>query len=187
MMKKLSLLIVLLTMTTGLQAIPANAQIDGQNGGIIEWHGDETSAPNFFLEDINEPQMPLHASHPDTIPCAGVITSEYGWRRLSRSHARMHLGVDIAAPTGSPVKAPADGKVLFAGYKGGYGLTVILDHGGELTTLFGHNSRLFVSEGDVVKRGQEISLVGTTGHSTGPHVHYEVRIEGQAVNPTRFF
>jgi len=147
----------------------------------------EDGDTSFFLDDANEFQISMDAAQPDMMPCEGIITSEFGWRRLSRSRARLHKGVDIAAPVGSPVMAPADGRVAFAGRKNGYGLTVIIDHGGNLTTLFGHNSDIFVSEGQMVKKGQEISRVGMTGHTTGPHVHYEVRVEGNPVNPTRFF
>ena len=162
------------------------AKIRDEDGGLIEI--DETSAPNFFLEDANELSvpLPLHASLPSMMPCTGIITSEFGWRRMGHGRSRMHLGVDIAAPKGSPVLAPADGRVAFAGRKGGYGLAIVIDHGGELTTLYGHNSKLFVTEGEIIKKGQEISLVGSTGHSTGPHVHYEVRVDGNPINPNRF-
>lgn len=183
MIKKICTLSLILAFT--LVAQLGVAHLSDDNGGLVEF--DPESAPNFFLEDANDDfHFSLETNRPDLKPCDGIITSDYGWRRISRKHARMHLGVDIAAPYGSSVMASADGRVVFAGRKGGYGLAIVIDHGGELTTLYGHNSQLFVKEGELVKRGQEISLVGSTGHSTGPHVHYEVRVDGNPINPSRF-
>lgn len=122
---------------------------------------------------------------PELLPCEGRISSGFGLRRWGR-RMKMHKGLDIAAPIGTPVVAPAKGTVEFVGRKGGYGLTVVINHGGEITTLYGHNSKVLVSEGDIVKKGQEISEVGSTGRSTGPHVHYEVRVDGEQVNPSEF-
>ena len=169
-----------------LAQVPAYASIHSADdeGGMIEF--ELSSAPNFFLEDANEFSPGLEAVLPDMMPCDGIVTSDFGWRRISRRRGRMHLGVDIAAPYGSTIVAPADGKVAFVGRKGGYGLTVILEHGGNLTTLYAHNSEIFVKEGDTVRRGQHISSVGMSGHSTGPHVHYEVRVDGNAVNPSKY-
>ncbi|MCP5468669.1 MAG: M23 family metallopeptidase [Deltaproteobacteria bacterium] len=124
---------------------------------------------------------------PQGIPCEGVITSHFGWRKISRRRARMHLGTDIAGPVGTVIYAPAAGKVSFSGTKGGYGNTVVLDHGNDLSTLYGHNSELLVKEGQWVEKGQAISKMGSTGRSTGPHLHYEVRISGKPVNPRKFF
>src|SRR5436190_3755138 len=81
----------------------------------------------FFLEDANDFEISVEAARPEMMPCDGIISSEFGWRRMSRTRARLHKGVDIAAPFGSPVMAPADGRVAFAGRKNGYGLTVIID------------------------------------------------------------
>ncbi len=98
----------------------------------------------------------------------------------------MHEGIDFQAPIGTPVLAAADGVVLFAGFHPQYGYMVDIDHGNDLVTRYAHNSKLLVKEGDVVKRGREIAESGTTGRSTGPHLHFEVRIKGVAQNPTNF-
>lgn len=124
---------------------------------------------------------------PSAWPVSGVVSSEFGVRRHPISGNRQqHGGIDIAAPRGTPVTAPAKGVVAFAGERGGYGLTVIIDHGYGLRTLYAHNSRLHVREGDVVTRGDVIASVGSTGVSTGPHLHYEVIVNGKAVNPRSY-
>ena len=96
---------------------------------------------------------------------------------------KLHTGVDIKVPLGKNIVAANDGKVIFSGTYGGYGKAVIIDHGGKTSTLYAHNSKLLVKEGDVVVRGQTISLCGSTGLSTGPHLHFEVRINGSPVDP----
>ncbi len=117
-------------------------------------------------------------------PVNGPITSGFGMRMhpiLGRK--RMHKGIDISARNGTPIHAAADGIVIIAGWGRGYGNRVILDHGGGVSTLYGHASRLYVHTGDRVKRGQTIAAVGSTGLSTGNHLHWEVHIGGKAVNP----
>lgn len=111
-------------------------------------------------------------------PVSGPVTSGFGER-----WGRMHEGIDIGVPTGTPVAAAAGGTVLVAGWMGGYGNLVVIDHGNGLATAYGHNSVLSVGVGQVVSRGQTIALAGSTGHSFGPHVHFEVRVNGNAVNP----
>lgn len=98
----------------------------------------------------------------------------------------MHEGIDFLAETGSPVVAAAGGVVVFAGFHPQYGYMVDIDHGNDLVTRYGHCSKLFVKEGDVVARGRKIAEVGSTGRSTGPHLHFEVRFRGSAQNPTKF-
>lgn len=153
-----------------------------------------SSASQFFLDDANDltsnfelerniDNLPEISVQGHFWPVNGVLTSHFGKWRGSRKRGRYHIGVDIAAPHGTPILAPLNGSVIYAGRKGGYGLTVILDHGNGLATLYGHNSKLEVKEGDQVRKGQIISRVGSTGHSTGPHLHYEVRLEGHPVNP----
>ena len=111
-------------------------------------------------------------------PARGVITSRYGWR-----YRRHHDGIDLASPRGTPIYAARAGRVAFAGWYYGYGRAVIIAHGGGLTTLYGHASRLVARTGQVVEQGDVIALVGCTGRCTGSHLHFEVRINGRAVNP----
>jgi murein DD-endopeptidase MepM/ murein hydrolase activator NlpD len=111
-------------------------------------------------------------------PVHGVLTSGFGWR-----WGRMHEGVDIAVSSGTPVVAAKAGVVIVAGWMGGYGNLVVVDHGGGVATAYGHNTSVTVGVGQLVAQGQLIAYSGNTGHSTGPHVHFEVRINGGAVDP----
>jgi murein DD-endopeptidase MepM/ murein hydrolase activator NlpD len=113
-----------------------------------------------------------------SLPVKGKITSLFGPR-----WGRKHEGIDIAAPTGTDVFASMDGKVSFSGWEGGYGNLVIIDHGNGLQSYYGHNSKLLVKEGQTVSKGTHIADVGSTGNSTGPHSHFEIRKNGTAVNP----
>jgi murein DD-endopeptidase MepM/ murein hydrolase activator NlpD len=111
-------------------------------------------------------------------PVHGVLTSYYGWR-----WGRMHEGIDLAVPSGTPVVSAAAGTVIVAGWMGGYGNLVVVDHGGGIATAYGHNTSVTVAPGQQVAQGQLIAYSGNTGHSTGPHVHFEVRVNGAAVDP----
>jgi murein DD-endopeptidase MepM/ murein hydrolase activator NlpD len=111
-------------------------------------------------------------------PANGVLTSGFGWR-----WGRMHEGIDIAVPTGTPVVASAAGFVIVAGWVGGYGNLVVVDHGGGIATAYGHNSSFAVGAGQSVAQGHVLAYAGSTGHSTGPHIHFEVRINGSPVDP----
>jgi murein DD-endopeptidase MepM/ murein hydrolase activator NlpD len=118
------------------------------------------------------------------LPLRGPFTSRFGLRAhplFGRRH--FHTGVDIAAPRGTPVRAAADGTVLYAGWYGGYGKLVVLDHGQGTSTLYGHLSQILVTSGQRVARGQLIGRVGSTGYSTGPHLHFEIRQNGRPVDP----
>jgi murein DD-endopeptidase MepM/ murein hydrolase activator NlpD len=124
-------------------------------------------------------------SIPSIVPLSGVhMTSGFGmrWHPVIGGH-RQHQGVDLASPIGTPIHATADGMVAMAERFGGYGLYVQIEHGGSLETRYGHMSRIAVAEGQQVHKGDVIGYVGTTGRSTGPHLHYEVRVDGAAVNP----
>ena len=120
-------------------------------------------------------------------PVPGPITSAFGPRlHPILGYTRMHTGVDMTAPLGQDIKAGADGKVILASTYGGYGLTVIIDHGGGMTTLYAHQSRVFVSVGDSVGAGEVVGEAGSTGLATGPHLHFEVRINGTPVDPADY-
>lgn len=114
-------------------------------------------------------------------PVRGTVTSEYGYR-----WGRLHAGIDIGAPNGVPIRAAKGGEVITAGSMGGYGNTVIIDHGGGFTTLYAHMSRIGASDGASVSQGQVIGYVGSTGHSTGNHLHFETRVNGSPQNPRRY-
>lgn len=117
-------------------------------------------------------------------PANANITSGFGGRiHPILGYRRFHAGVDFGASYGSTIRAADAGRVIFSGWYGGYGQAVIIDHGGGLTTLYGHCSRLFVREGQTVQQGQAISAVGSTGLSTGPHLHFEVRRNGSPIDP----
>lgn len=117
-------------------------------------------------------------------PISGRITSRYGQVESIRSHA--HSGTDIAAPAGTPIKAAAGGTVSFAGVNGGYGNLVIIDHGNGIQTYYGHCSKIYVSKGDTVEAGDVIAAVGSTGYSTGNHLHFEIRKNGSTLNPQKY-
>ena len=117
-------------------------------------------------------------------PISGEITSEYGWRTHPiYGDAHYHSGLDIGGDYGQPILAAAAGTVIHSGWISGYGNTVIIDHGGGVSSLYGHNEDLAVSEGQHVSQGQVIAFCGSTGNSTGPHCHFEVREGGEPVSP----
>ncbi|NLU45262.1 MAG: peptidoglycan DD-metalloendopeptidase family protein, partial [Acholeplasmataceae bacterium] len=120
-------------------------------------------------------------------PIHGEITSPYGWRTHPIFGTQIfHSGIDIAADYGDPILAADSGTVVYAGWMGGYGNAVMIDHGGGLVTLYGHNTAVLVSEGQAVDKGQVIAHAGSTGYSTGPHCHFEVRLHGETVNPLSY-
>ncbi|HEY6357291.1 MAG TPA: M23 family metallopeptidase, partial [Vicinamibacterales bacterium] len=117
-------------------------------------------------------------------PAQGPMVSGFGmrWHPILGGY-RMHTGIDIAAPYGAPIIASDAGVVLFVGWYGGYGNTVIVDHGSGYSTLYAHCSAILVNQGQNVARGQAIARVGATGYATGPHLHFEIRVNGVPVNP----
>lgn len=124
---------------------------------------------------------------PSGAPVNSYVTSYFGGRADPFGHGgENHKGMDFKANYGDPVRVVADGVVVWAGPRGGYGNLVEVDHGNGYTTRYGHNSQLEVKVGDLVRVGQEVAKAGSTGHSTGPHVHFEVRLNGDAVNPSKF-
>ena len=120
-------------------------------------------------------------------PVQGEITSYYGWRTHPIfGTTRYHSGYDIACDTGTPIVAADSGTVVYSGWLGGYGYCVMIDHGGGLVSLYGHNSELWVSEGQYVQQGETIALAGSTGWSTGPHCHFEARLNGELTDPMNY-
>ncbi|HEX4841261.1 MAG TPA: peptidoglycan DD-metalloendopeptidase family protein, partial [bacterium] len=145
-----------------------------------------------MIRGAQAPLLRLHVAEARTPfafawPSRGAITSGFGLRRhpvFGIMH--VHTGVDLAAVWGSPVLAASDGRVIYAGWFGGYGKIVVIDHGQGISTLYGHLSQWLVPSGDEVHRGQVIARVGNTGYSTGPHLHFEIRINGTPVDPEGF-
>lgn len=124
---------------------------------------------------------------PSIWPTSGDVTSRFGWRSSPWGGSRdWHPGIDIANSSGTPIIATAGGEVVQSEWYGGYGNMVQINHGNGITTVYGHNSQNLVRAGQVVKKGETIAYIGSTGYSTGPHVHYEVRVNGTAVNPESF-
>ena len=136
------------------------------------------------LADVTAPAVQQDEAVGLGAPVAGHVTSGFGLRRHPiLGYVRMHAGIDFAAASGSPIYAVSDGQVSYAGWHGGHGNYVRLEHGGGLATGYGHMSRIVVSPGSRIGRGQVIGYVGSTGLSTGPHLHYELLRDGHPVNP----
>jgi murein DD-endopeptidase MepM/ murein hydrolase activator NlpD len=139
------------------------------------------------LKSFLEEKRSVLAATPTIPPLKGLITAGYGYRTSPFTGQReMHEGLDIAAPHGTPIMATADGIVSFVGPLAAYGNVVFINHGQGFATFYSHTSRNAVREGQQVKRGEVIAYVGTTGRTTGPHVHYEIQINGSAVNPLKY-
>lgn len=140
------------------------------------------------FEDYLEEFKNAISNTPVGSPLDGRITSSFGIRTnpFTGKHGDIHKGLDIAAPEGSLVKCTADGKVVYAGYRGDYGKLVVINHGDEYETFYGHLSEIMVKVGDEVKANTHIGKVGSTGRSTGPHLHYEIHRNDKKINPKTF-
>jgi len=139
------------------------------------------------LERFMERTRPMLLSLPLRWPVRGPLNSRFGMRPSPwTGEQEFHRGLDISANRGTAVLAPASGTVYFAGNGGEYGTTVILDHGNDLRSLYGHLQEIRVKHGERIERGQVIALTGNTGRTSGPHLHYEIQIHGQAVDPRQF-
>lgn len=162
------------------QAVETRA---AQLSGLVDELDPRMSAMVQDLEDWRS----YRAALPSTWPAYGVLTSEFGYRRSPFSRRwKFHSGIDVAAPRGTPIYAAAPGVVTFAGYNSGYGRMIEIDHGHGVKTRYAHNTSHFVQEGDVMDVGERIATVGSTGRATGPHVHFEVLIDGQQVDPLEY-
>jgi len=162
-----------------------DAQVGEMEGEIAALEKEEASIKKLIAERVK-----AAGASPGSLtrPVPGAITSGFGPRvHPIYGYTRMHNGVDMNAAMGQKIRAAADGTVFFAGVKGGYGNSIMIDHGGGMVTLYAHQSRFAVSVGQRVKAGQVIGYAGSTGLSTGPHLHFEVRINGKPVNPVNYF
>jgi murein DD-endopeptidase MepM/ murein hydrolase activator NlpD len=127
------------------------------------------------------------AATPSIWPTSGFVTSGYGFRTSPFTARRQfHAGIDIAADFGTRIIAPASGRVVFAGRRGAFGRLVEIDHGFGIRTIYGHTDEIYVRVGQRVERGTRIASVGSTGRSTGPHLHYQVKAQGRTVNPADY-
>lgn len=170
------------------RGVPGREQVTVE---IARTNGDETSRKTLSVDSISGPEAQVYVmgtklwpTRADgwVWPAVGRITSGYGWRRRE-----FHHGVDIGAPFGTQALAAKAGTVTYAGWRHGYGNLVIVDHAGGYETYYGHLSAFLVAVGDKVSRGQAIGRVGSTGRSTGPHVHFEIHLNGKTQNPTGFY
>lgn len=158
-----------------------------ENLGKLKLYALDQEVLSQRLMEFFQDQRTLLAATPSIWPVKGWVTSGFGRRKSPfTGKSESHSGLDIATKSGSPIIAPADGIVSFSGTKGSYGKVLVIDHGYGYTTFFGHCSSLKKKVGAKVKRGDTIALVGSSGRSTGPHVHYEVRVNGVATNPTKY-
>ena len=179
-----SSLVLAFILLLAFQAARSNVHIPEQDFSSIRIPAYEPNSVTFQVE------IDTSNFSPNIVPVDlsdGRVSSEFGMRIHPVSGKFcMHTGIDLAVDTGTPVVAAADGRVSFAAKRGGYGNLVIIDHLNEFTTRYAHLSKIMVGEGDFVRRGDTVGLVGMTGVVTGPHLHYEVRINGEEQNPREF-
>jgi len=184
----------------GAETLSRTALLDAlkqRTGRLVDWVnrdlsalGQEINSRERSLRELKvfiEEKASVLAATPTILPVKGLVTAGYGYRKSPFTGQReLHEGLDIAAPYGSPIMAAADGIVTFAGPLAGYGNTVFVDHGHGFATFYAHCSSYRVREAQRVRRGEVIAFVGTTGRTTGPHVHYEVHVNGVISNPTKY-
>ena len=160
--------------------------VDEVNEETIQLAKEELT--NSLQEELEEKQQidsrTVNGIYLAVVPVTGRITSRFGAVESIRDHT--HKGIDIAATRGTPILATASGKVSFAGWSSGYGYLVKIDHGNGVETYYGHCSKLYVSAGDTVEAGEQIAAVGSTGNSTGNHLHFEIRLNEKQVNPQTY-
>jgi len=168
-----------------------NVENSNEDGSIdVDALKKEIAASMNAVEEINKylaREQKVFYTSPNGWPAVGKISSGFGMREHPRFGGRkLHTGIDITMPKGTPLHATADGVVSFSGRNGGNGNVVVIEHGHGLTSVYAHNSQNSVKAGQAVKRGDAIALSGSTGISTGPHLHYEVWRNGQSINPAPF-
>jgi murein DD-endopeptidase MepM/ murein hydrolase activator NlpD len=173
--------------------IAANSTTPGAGGPAMPVESESLaeleSKMSRIEQDLRRYETEIGNSHTPSIwPVAGTLESGFGGRRnpFGGSSYEFHSGQDIDAAWGAPVIAGANGTVTFSGWQNGYGQLVVIDHGGGLTTRYGHLSAIAATVGQLIQRGEFLGRVGSTGRSTGPHLHYEVRINDQPVNPLQY-
>ncbi len=185
----------LLARLTGFQSLAKVTEGSKQKGKIdfnkLSSYLQSTSNQNQKLKDIKEfvqKRTEILNNTPMMWPAKGWISSEFGYRKdpMGGQGRSFHHGIDIAAWQSSPIHATAAGKVTFSGWKSGYGKVVFVKHKYGFTSLYGHMSKQLVKKGEKIEKGQIVGRVGSTGHATGSHVHYEIRINDSAINPKPF-
>ena len=180
------------------RAFGAAAFVEGSFGNEERFAGQLTAMARALMEEVvyqeaRQRQLTQllgeraqeFAARPSLWPVRGPINSPFGYRYMSISR-EFHKGVDIGVPAGTPIRAPADGKVVSAGYESGYGLMVVLEHRHAISTAYAHLKSIEVEPGQEVTRGARIALSGMSGRTTGSHLHYEVRVNGQPVDPINY-
>ena len=169
--------VAVVSRTAILEAQGALSLLESMEGAVDSKEGSLGELRNAIAEN-----MAYISARPSLWPVYGYVSSGFGYRYSAFGY-EMHGAYDIANLVGTPIVATADGTVTFSGWSGGYGNTVVVEHGYGWSTVYAHCSKLLVGLGDRVKRGEVIALMGSTGRSTGPHLHYEVRVNGRPVNP----
>jgi murein DD-endopeptidase MepM/ murein hydrolase activator NlpD len=170
------------------RGLAAGATQLSTSAAVVQQEAEAREKNLIILQDAASKYNTMLAQTPSLWPLYGLITSGYGWRSnpFGGSSSEFHDGVDIAAPYGTAIRATADGKVEQSGWNGSYGISVTLYHRDGIETLYGHMCRTGVSVGQTVKKGQVIGYEGSTGRTTGAHVHYEVMVHGSSVNPMTY-